>query len=67
MCRRYRKLVERIEALKRDMKRIGSDVPNNIEDMLSRAERELKRGNHQSSQAEVEIASLLLNRFEPSF
>ncbi len=67
MCRRYRKLVERIEALKKDMKRIGSDVPNNIEDMLSRAERELKRGNHQSSQAEVEIASLLLNRFEPSF
>lgn len=65
--RRYKKLVERIKALRKDMKRIGSDVPDDIVEMLSRAERELKRGNHQGSQAEVEIASLLLNRFEPSF
>jgi len=66
-CRRYGKLVKRIKALRRDMKRIGSDVPDDLEDMMSRAERELKKGNHQSSQAEVEIASLLLNRFESSF
>jgi hypothetical protein len=64
--RRYKKLVLRIKALRRDMKRKGSNLPDDLAEMLARAERELKRGNHQGSQAEVEIASLMLNQFEPS-
>jgi hypothetical protein len=64
VCGRYRSLVKRIRALKNDMKRRGSTLPDDFEEMLSRAERELKKGNHQGSQAEVEIASLLLNQFE---
>ncbi|MFQ5910944.1 MAG: hypothetical protein ACE5IJ_09540 [Thermoplasmata archaeon] len=68
--RKYRTLVERLESLKSEaerMQRSGRDVPDDIEEMLSRAERQLKNGNHQGSEAEIEIASLLLNKFEPSF
>lgn len=68
--KRYRTLVERLDALKREMKliqRSGKDIPRDIEGMVKRAESQLKKGNHEGSEAEIEIASLLLNRFEPSF
>ncbi|MFQ6128032.1 MAG: hypothetical protein ACE5QW_03930 [Thermoplasmata archaeon] len=70
ICKRYRELSERIDILRKEMKQIGMsgrDVPRDIEEMLARAERELKKGNHQGSEGEIEIASLLLNKFEPGF
>lgn len=69
VCRRYRKLTRRIDALRKEMRRIdssGTEVPDDIDEMIARAERELKRGNHQGTQAEVEIAALLLDRYESS-
>lgn len=68
ICRRYRALAQRIKALKREMKRInmsGMDIPEDVPEMLGRAQKELNKGDHQGSEADIELALLLLNKFEP--
>jgi hypothetical protein len=68
-CRRFRALAGKIKALKREMKRInmsGMDIPEDVREMLGRAQKELKKGNHQDSEADIELALLLLNKFEPA-
>ncbi|MFQ6106423.1 MAG: hypothetical protein ACE5QF_02380 [Thermoplasmata archaeon] len=60
-------LSERISQLREEsrlMQSRGKSVPEDVEEMLARAERELSEGNYQDSEEDVEIASLLMGRFD---
>jgi hypothetical protein len=60
-------LSERIGMLREESKlrkAQGKSVPDDVEEILSRAEQELSRGDYKDSEEDVEIASILMGRFE---
>ena len=65
--RSHSTLAERISMLREESSRMrtqGESVPDDVDEILSRAEQELSQGNYQDSEEDVEIASLLMGRFE---
>jgi len=65
--RSHSTLAERIGMLREESKLMrsrGKSVPDDIDEILIRAEQELSQGNYQDSEEDVEIASLLMGRFE---
>jgi hypothetical protein len=67
MRRSYGTLSERIGMLREESalrKAQGKSVPDDVEEILSRAELELSRGDYKDSEEDVEIASILMGRFE---
>ncbi len=65
--RSHSTLAERISMLREESSRMrmqGESVPDDVDEILSRAEQELSQGNYQDSEEDVEIASLLMGKFE---
>lgn len=65
--RSHSTLAERISMLREEAKLMrsrGQSVTDDIDEILTRAEQELGQGDYQDSEEDVEIASLLMGRFE---
>lgn len=67
LCRQYWTLEERIGALREDLKKAettGREIPDDVKEILSRAEEELKEGDYENAEEDLDLASLMAGRFE---
>jgi hypothetical protein len=67
LCRQYWTLDERIVALREELKKLeeaGKSIPDDVKEILSRAEEELKEGDYENSEEDLDLASLMAGRFE---